>query len=132
MKWYLAALKNYAGFSGRARQREYWMFILFYVIFAIVAVILDNVLGIATESTIFDDEVIKHGPVSSLYNVAMIIPGWAVTVRRLHDVGKSGWTVFIVLIPIIGVIWFLIYMIIDSDPEENKYGAKPHRRRRRI
>ncbi len=128
MKWYLAALKNYAGFSGRARQREYWMFILFYVIFAIVAVILDNVLGIATESTIFDDEVIKHGPVSSLYNVAMIIPSWAVTVRRLHDVGKSGWTVFIVLIPIIGMIWFLIYMIIDSDPGENKYGAKPHRR----
>ncbi|MBT3819593.1 MAG: DUF805 domain-containing protein, partial [Lentimicrobiaceae bacterium] len=84
MNWYLAVLKNYAGFSGRARRKEYWMFTLFNIIFAIVAMILDNVLGIAMAE-------IGYGPLYGLYALAMLIPGLAVSVRRLHDVGKSGW-----------------------------------------
>ena len=111
MNWYLKALKQYADFSGRARRKEYWMFVLFNMIFAIVAMILDNVLGIAMEG-------VGYGPLYGLYVLAMIIPGLALTVRRLHDVGKSGWMILIALIPLIGGIWILVLMVTDSIPEE--------------
>jgi len=118
MNWYLAVLKNYAVFSGRARRKEYWMFVLFYMIFALVAMILDNVLGIAMDG-------IGYGPLYGLYVLAMIIPNLAVGVRRLHDVGKSGWMMFIGLIPLVGAIWLLVLMVTDSNPEENQYGQNP-------
>jgi len=118
MNWYLAVLKNYAGFSGRARRKEYWMFALFNMIFLIVAIILDNVLGTAIEDVGF-------GLFYFLYALAVLIPGLAVSVRRLHDVGKSGWMILISLIPIIGAIWLLVLMVIDSNPGENQYGPNP-------
>ncbi len=118
MNWYLKVLKQYDDFSGRARRKEYWMFVLFNMIFAIVAMILDNVLGIAMEG-------IGYGPLYGLYVLAMLIPGLAVAVRRLHDVGKSGWMILIVLIPLIGAIWLLVLMVTDSNPGENQYGQNP-------
>ena len=118
MNWYLKVLKQYTDFSGRARRKEYWMFVLFNMIFAIVAMILDNILGIAMEG-------IGYGPIYGLYLLAMIIPSLAVGVRRLHDVGKSGWMMFIALIPLIGAIWLLVLMVTDSNPGENEYGHNP-------
>ncbi|VAX28234.1 Inner membrane protein YhaI [hydrothermal vent metagenome] len=118
MNWYIAVLKNYAGFSGRARRKEYWMFTLFNIIFLIVAMILDNLFGTAFEPT-------GYGLFYLLYSLAVIIPGIAVSVRRLHDIGKSGWMLLIVLIPIIGWIWLLILMVTDSDQGENQYGPYP-------
>lgn len=118
MNWYLKVLKQYADFSGRARRKEYWMFVLFNMIFAIVAMILDNVLGIAMEG-------IGYGPLYGLYVLAMLIPGLAVAVRRLHDVGKSGWMILIALIPLIGLIWLLVLMVTDSNAGENQYGQNP-------
>lgn len=118
MNWYLAVLKNYAGFSGRARRKEYWMFTLFNMIFVIVAMILDNVLGIAIEG-------VGYGPIYGLYALAVLIPGLAVSVRRLHDVGKSGWMILIALIPIVGAIWLLVLMVTDSNLGENEYGPNP-------
>ena len=118
MNWYLKVLKQYADFSGRARRKEYWMFVLFNMIFAIVAMILDNVLGIAMEG-------IGYGPLYGLYVLAMLIPGLAVVVRRLHDVGKSGWMILIALIPLIGSIWLLVLMVTDSNTGENQYGQNP-------
>lgn len=118
MNWYLKVLKQYADFSGRARRKEYWMFVLFNMIFAIVAMILDNVLGIAMEG-------IGYGPLYGLYVLAMLIPGLAVAVRRLHDVGKSGWMILIALIPLIGSIWLLVLMVTDSNAGENQYGQNP-------
>ena len=118
MNWYLKCLKQYADFSGRARRKEYWMFVLFNMIFAIVAMILDNVLGIAMEG-------IGYGPLYGLYVLAMLIPGLAVAVRRLHDVGKSGWMILIALIPLIGAIWLLVLMVTDSNAGENQYGQNP-------
>lgn len=120
MKWYLAALRNYAIFSGRARRTEYWMFILFNIIFSIAAMIIDNIIG-----TTFDVPGIYYGFIYVLYTIAMIIPSISVTVRRLHDTGKSGWMYFIALIPLIGGIWLLVLMCIDSEKEENKYGVCP-------
>ena len=118
MNWYLKVLKQYADFSGRARRSEYWYFALFNMIFAICAMILDNVLGIALEG-------IGYGPLYLLYVLAMFIPGVAVLVRRLHDVGKSGWMYFIVLIPIIGAIWLIVLLFTESQEGENKWGPNP-------
>jgi uncharacterized membrane protein YhaH (DUF805 family) len=126
MNYYLKALKNYATFTGRARRSEYWFFVLFNIIFAIVAALLDNLLG-STFTMNFG-----AGPVSSLYGyiytlyaIAVFIPGLAVLVRRLHDVGKSGWFFFIVLIPLAGIIWMLVLLFTDSVPGPNKYGLNP-------
>lgn len=118
MNWYLKVLKQYTDFSGRARRKEYWMFVLFNVIFAIIAAILDNALGIAIKG-------IGYGPIYGLYALVVLLPGLGVAVRRLHDVGKSGWMILVVLIPIIGAIWLLVLLVSDSVPGENKYGPNP-------
>ncbi|MCH6198508.1 DUF805 domain-containing protein [Aquiflexum sp. LQ15W] len=118
MDYFISALKNYATFTGRARRSEYWFFYLFYFIFLVMAVLLDNLLGITIEDT-------GIGPLYFVSIFAMIVPGLAVTVRRLHDVGKSGWFYFIVLIPIIGSIWLLVLMVTDSQPGQNRYGKNP-------
>lgn len=84
MEWFLKVMRQYADFNGRARRKEYWMFILFNFIFAMVAMILDNILGITLEG-------IFYGPLYLLYGLAVLVPGLSVTVRRLHDLNKSGW-----------------------------------------
>ena len=118
MNWYLKVLKQYADFSGRARRQEYWMFALFNMIFGFIAIILDNVLGIAMEG-------VGYGPIYILYVLAVFIPGLAVAVRRLHDVGKSGWMLLIALIPLVGAIWILVLFFTDSQKESNKWGQNP-------
>jgi uncharacterized membrane protein YhaH (DUF805 family) len=119
MNWYLKVLKEYANFEGRARRKEYWMFLLFNSIFFITAIIIDNILGITYGRDIF------YGPFYTLYVLAVFIPGLAVSVRRLHDVGKSGWYYLIILIPLAGPIWFIVLVATDSNPGENEYGKSP-------
>ncbi len=116
MNWYLEALKKYAVFSGRARRKEYWMFGLFYLIFAIVLGIIDGILGIGGED---------GGLLSGLYVLAMLIPSIAVTIRRLHDTDHSGWWLLIGLVPLIGGIILLIFTLQDSQSGENQYGPNP-------
>lgn len=118
MNWYLAAMRNYANFDGRARRREYWFFALFNTIFAVVAMILDNVLGLTKATSGFS-------PLYAFYFLATLVPSLAVLVRRLHDTGKSGWYVLVAFIPFIGGIWLFILSILDSDPYENGYGPSP-------
>ncbi|MDE5417052.1 DUF805 domain-containing protein [Labilibaculum sp. DW002] len=118
MNYYLKALKQYVDFSGRARRKEYWMFVLFNLIFAIVAAILDNVIG----STM---GVLPYGVIYILYSLALLLPGLAAGVRRLHDTGRNGWWMLIVLIPFIGSIWLLVLLVLDGDVEENEYGSNP-------
>jgi uncharacterized membrane protein YhaH (DUF805 family) len=118
MHWYLKVLKQYATFSGRTSRKEYWMFSLFNMIFAIAAIILDNLTGLSEGERPF-------GIIFILYSLAILIPGLAVTVRRLHDVGKSGWIILTALIPLVGMIWILVLTLTDSNPEENRYGAAP-------
>lgn len=118
MKWYLKVLKNYVNFSGRARRTEYWMFVLFNLIFMVAAIILDNVLGLTVDG-------VPYGLFYFLYAFAMLLPSLAVVVRRLHDTGKSGWMIFISIIPFIGSIWLLVLLCLDSDAGENEYGPNP-------
>lgn len=117
MEYFKMALQKYAQFTGRSRRSEYWYFVLFYFIIAVVAVILDNLLGIAFLEL--------YGPIYLIVVLGLVIPSLAVVVRRLHDVGKSGWFYFIVLIPIIGGIWLLVLMVTDSQPGTNKWGPNP-------
>lgn len=121
MDWYIKVLKNYAVFSGRARRKEYWMFILFNTIFLIAAAILDNIFG--TTSEVFGYGF--YGLFYWLYCLAVLIPSWAVLVRRLHDVGKSGWFLLIALIPIIGAIWLFVLLVTDGNAGDNQYGVNP-------
>ncbi|MDP2886202.1 MAG: DUF805 domain-containing protein [Ignavibacteria bacterium] len=113
MEWYLKVVRdNYANFKGRARRKEYWMFCLFNMLFVFVVAIVDYILG--TFPLLY-----------VIYLLAIIIPGIAVTVRRLHDIGKSGGWYFIILIPFIGAIWLLVLLCTDGTPGENNYGSSP-------
>ena len=117
MNWYLQVLKKLAVFKGRSRRKEFWMFTLLNYIFFIVAMILGNILGTAIKD-------VGHGLFYVLY-AFVVLTMLAVSVRRLHDVGKSGWMILIALFPIIGWIWLLVLLITDSQPGENQYGSNP-------
>ncbi|MDP2176120.1 MAG: DUF805 domain-containing protein [Bacteroidota bacterium] len=104
MKYYLHVLKNYVNFDGRARRKEYWMFILFFYIFSIVIGFIGGLIGFELLGTV--------------YILAMILPSIAVSVRRMHDVGKSGWYM---LIP----IYSFVLSLTEGQPGPNEYGSNP-------
>jgi len=112
MKWYLKVVRdNYANFTGRARRKEYWMFVLFNMIFAIGGIILLTLIAYALESPFILFLVY-------IYLFAVMIPSIAVAVRRMHDVGKSGWYV---LIP----IYSFILAVTEGEKGPNEYGPDP-------
>jgi uncharacterized membrane protein YhaH (DUF805 family)/type II secretory pathway pseudopilin PulG len=117
MYWYLEVLKKYAVFSGRARRTEYWLFGLLSCIVWLVLVIIEGVAGIASES--------EHYVLAGLYDLAILIPSIAVSVRRLHDTSRSGWWLLLAFIPLVGWIVLLMFMVRDSVPVDNQYGANP-------
>lgn len=135
MKWYLKILKNYTNFSGRAGRTEFWMFALFNCLFLLLASILDKVLGtnfdtifgihLTMETQPISLQIFPHGYTCLLYSLVVLIPSLSVTVRRLHDVGKSGWMLLIGLIPILGAIYLFVLMVTDSNLAPNQYGAYP-------
>ncbi|MCX4514721.1 DUF805 domain-containing protein [Streptomyces sp. NBC_01619] len=112
MNYYLDVLKKYAVFSGRARRKEYWMFILFNVIALAVTFALDLALG--TSPVIY-----------SIYAVAVLLPNLGVTVRRLHDTDRSGWWILIAFIPLVGSIILLVFLASEGKSAENQYGTNP-------
>lgn len=117
MNWYFEVLKKYADFSGRARRKEYWFFTLFNLIISLALGFADGMLGLAHSS--------GWGPLGGIYTLAVLIPGLAVSVRRLHDTGRSGWYLLMAFIPCVGGIILLIYFIEDSQPGDNEYGPNP-------
>ena len=112
MEWYINVLKKYAVFQGRARRKEYWMFTLVNFIIACVLSLLTRFIGI-------------FGILSFVYSLAILIPSIAVCVRRLHDIGKSGWWFLLILIPLVGSIILLVWYCMDSQEGENAYGPCP-------
>ena len=104
MKYYIKVLQNYATFNGRARRSEYWYFVLFNTIISFVI----GFIGGLTDILIL----------GNIYSLAVLVPSIAVGVRRMHDVGKSGW---FLLIP----IYNLILAFTEGEKGENKYGADP-------
>lgn len=121
-----AITQHYADFSGRARRKEFWMFMLFGTVFLVVAMILDKVLRTTISMEIMDESIdTGHGWVYLLSCIGIILPSLAVGVRRLHDVGKSGWFLLVNLIPLAGSIWFWVVLCTDSQPGTNQYGPNP-------
>lgn len=112
MEWYLKVLKNYVGFTGRARRKEYWMFVLVSAIISILLAIVEALIGV-------DDFI------TGLYSLLVLLPTLAVGVRRLHDTGRSGWWLLIALIPIVGAIILIVFFCEDSKADENQYGPNP-------
>lgn len=118
MNWFLKCLKQYADFSGRARRKEYWMYVLFYMIIAIVVHVIDVMLGWVTPE-------FEMGVLGGLYSLCMFIPGLAVSVRRLHDIGKSGWNFLFILIPLVGAVVLLIWFCKEGERRGNAWGLDP-------
>ena len=112
MQWYLTVLKQYATFSGRASRSEFWYFQLFNVLVYVVLAILDSVIG-------------TNGALVGLYALGTLLPSLAVIIRRLHDTGKSGWWIFIELVPAIGAIWLIVLLATDTAPAGDKFGSNP-------
>lgn len=111
MNFYLQAFKRYADFSGRSRRSEYWYFVLFNFLMSILTLCVDFISGIP----IF----------TLLYLLASFIPAFALIARRLHDIGKSAWWYFIVLVPVAGIIVLFVFLITDSQPGRNQWGEDP-------
>jgi uncharacterized membrane protein YhaH (DUF805 family) len=101
-----SVLKNYANFDGRARRSEYWWFFLVNILLQsllyLVSPILANIVGLA-----------------------LFIPGLAVAVRRMHDIGKSGWYLLVAFIPLAGIIWLIVLLVTDGQSGTNEYGPDP-------
>ncbi len=111
MNWYLAVLKNYVGFNGRARRTEFWMFFLFNLIISIVL----QIIGLA----------LKNQILLYIYDLAVLIPTLAVGARRLHDTGRSAWWLLIGLVPLLGAIVVLALCLPAGQPGNNQYGPDP-------
>ena len=121
MKWYIKVLKNYFNFTGRARRTELWMFVLFNTLFWNAASLLDKLLGTTFPTT----GSIHYGWFYTIYCIAILLPSLAVSVRRLHDIGKSGGWLLICFIPIIGGIILLVWDCTEGQEGENQYGPDP-------
>lgn len=120
MNLFFIALKNSFDFEGRARRKEYWYFVLFDVMLSICFILLDFYFVQNSRHVMFE-----NGPIYNIYRLLIFIPSLSVTVRRLHDIGYSGWNVLLGLIPIIGGIWLLVLTATQGDPCANKYGEDP-------
>lgn len=131
--WLECFTKHYADFSGRARRSEYWGTVLFNgliqaglsIILSIVATILFSSIEINGEVTVSPLLFVLINIPRYIYSLVWLLPSLAVAVRRLHDIGKSGWNLLWIFLPIIGWIMLIYWYCQDSQPEENKWGANP-------
>lgn len=110
MEHFTDAFKNFANFSGRARRTQYWMFSLFVVMISIALAIIEAIIG-----TVF---------LGALFSLAVLIPSISIAARRLHDTGRSGWWQLILLVPLIGIIVLIVFLVQDSK-DDNEYGPNP-------
>tara|TARA_R110002126_G_scaffold206886_1_gene353969 strand:+ start:59 stop:475 length:417 start_codon:yes stop_codon:yes gene_type:complete len=123
MNWYLKVFKQYFDFSGRARRKEFWMFTLFHFLFIFSTTFLVFFLT----SDIYEDTETNYVYVAIIctYLLISIIPSIALTVRRLHDTGKSGWLYLIVIIPYLGWFTIMIFACMEGNRGSNKWGPNP-------
>jgi uncharacterized membrane protein YhaH (DUF805 family) len=105
---FISVLKKWNNFSDRAGRREYWMFVLFYLVISIVLSVIDSITGVPV--------------LGFLFSLALLVPGIAVTIRRLHDTDRSGWWILVALVPFVGFIVLLVLMVLPGSPESNQFG----------
>lgn len=130
MEWYLKVVRdNYANFSGRARRKEFWMFTLFNLVISYGLTIVDNMLGFTFTSEPIPGyewaNYAQSGYLSGLYSLAVLIPSLAVGVRRLHDIGKSGWNLLWYFVCCIGWLYLIYLAVQEGESGSNEYGADP-------
>lgn len=114
MDWYMMVLRRYFEFDGRSQRAEYWFFALFNLVIGFILGIVDGVIG-------------TGGLLGMVYMLAILVPSVAVSIRRLHDTGRSGWWLLVSFVPIVGVIALIIFFVQDSQNGPNAYGADPKR-----
>lgn len=111
-QYFVSVIRNkYADFNGRARRTEYWYFVLFNFLVATAVGLVVGLIGLDW--------------LSYIYSLALLVPGIAIGVRRLHDIGKSGWWLLISFIPLIGAIWLIILLVKEGNQGSNAYGPDP-------
>lgn len=111
MEYFVKGFRDYANFSGRARRKDYWMFVLIYSLIYVALSLIDKFLGFAW--------------LSSIFSLIMLVPSLSYTARRLHDTGRSGWWQLLYFIPLIGLIVVIVFLAQDGHEEENDYGVSP-------
>ena len=119
MGWATLPLKKYAEFTGRSRRKEYWMFVLLTIGIYVLASILDRIAGM--------NGLIAgvYGPITTVVELGLLVPSIAVSIRRLHDTDRSGWWLLIGLVPIVGGIVLLVFMVLEGTHGANRFGADP-------
>jgi uncharacterized membrane protein YhaH (DUF805 family) len=133
MEWMLMPLKRYAQFNGRARPKEFWMFVLFLILGTAVAMIVDAALGLGGATRYVDQGTFYYGAgfassggvVTLLFALGTFIPYLAVAVRRLHDTDRSGWWLLLALLPLIGGIVLFVFMVMGGTRGPNRFGPDP-------
>lgn len=108
--WFKKGLRNYVNFSGRARRKEYWYFLLMQIILIIIAMVLDTI--------VFDSEI---GLFYLVVALGLFLPGVAITIRRLHDTSHSGWWFLISLVPLVGIV-LIVFLVRETKFETNQWG----------
>jgi len=112
MDYFLEAYREFANFQGRASRKQYWMFYLFYVIFYLFFATIDGLLR-------------TGGLFMALFALVSLLPNIAIVTRRLHDIDKSGWWQLLILIPVIGAIILLVFLVMKGTEGENRFGSAP-------
>lgn len=112
MNWFIDVVKKYAVFNGRARRKEYWMFVLFYILIYVGLFIVESLVG-------------SPGILVLIFALGLLVPSIAVSIRRLHDTDRSGWWILIGFVPLVGGIVLLVFMCLDGTAGTNQYGPDP-------
>ena len=119
MEWATLPLKRYAEFTGRSPRKEYWMFVLLSIGIYLIASILDGIAGM--NGMIAG----TYGPITALVALGLFVPTLAVNIRRLHDSDRSGWWLLLGLVPMVGGIIVLVFMVLEGTRGANRFGADP-------
>lgn len=119
MEWATLPLGRYSDLTGRSRRKEFWFFHLLLFVVSLVAGLIDGLLGLG--GMILG----VSGPLATIVLIGFITPSLTVSVRRLHDTGRSGWWMLIGLIPILGALALLYFFFLDGDAGTNEYGSDP-------
>jgi len=114
---FITVYRRWNDFGGRSRRREYWMFYLFNLLISCAFYVI---LKLDVQPI-----VLLLAPLAILYALVTLVPGIAVAIRRLHDTGRSGWWMLIALFPILGGLTLLLFMVMEGEPGENRWGASP-------
>jgi uncharacterized membrane protein YhaH (DUF805 family) len=122
--YFISAFKRYFDFKGRTSRKAYWMFVLISMIIGWAIIALDNILG-TEDLELITLWGIHYGMFYNFYSLVLVIPGLSIAVRRLHDVGIEGKKMWMILIPVYGIIWLFFQLIREGDPGENDFGPVP-------